>query len=66
MSFRFNIFLVCYTSNALIDGAEIPLLREKGLQNVSKNRPVRENAVTWSSVGVARSRDMGFWSDALI
>ena len=39
----------------------------KGLQNVSKNKPVPENAaVTWSSVGVPRSRDVGFWSNALI
>ena len=58
--------MVSYTSNALIDRAEIPLSRGKGLQNVSKNKPVPENvAVTWPSVGVPRSRGVGFWSDAI-
>lgn len=39
-------FLISYTSNALIDGAGIPLSQEKVLLNVSKIEPIRENAVT--------------------
>ena len=39
-------FLMSYTSNVLIDGADIPLSREKVLLNVSKIEPIRENAVT--------------------
>ena len=31
--------------NALIDGAELPFSLEKVLQNVSKNKPVLENAL---------------------
>lgn len=63
MTFCFNFWYLILVS-ALIDGAEILLSREKVLQSVCKNKPVR--AVTWPNVGVARSRDMGFWSAALI
>ena len=38
-------FLVSYTFNALIDGAKLPFSLEKVLQNVSKNKPVLENAL---------------------
>ena len=52
--------LISYTSNALIDMVEILFLREKVSLNVSKNKLVRQTAVTRAH-GVAHS---GLWAPA--
>lgn len=48
MALNESSFLVSCTFNALIDGAELPFSLEKVLLNVSKNKPVLENALTKS------------------
>ena len=62
MTFSSVSFLISYTSNEIIEGAKIPFSRERMLQNVSKNKPVRLNEMYRPSMGVIIS---GLWFSVL-